>query len=58
MLFDRQIQILVAEKQFVLYNIYKTNFARISPGIVIKGAVIINAGGGGGDISKLMVNFS
>ena len=34
MLFDRQI--LVAEKQFVLYNIYKNNFARISPGIVFK----------------------
>jgi hypothetical protein len=36
MLFDRQIQILVAEKQFVLYNIYKNNFARISPGTVFK----------------------
>jgi hypothetical protein len=36
MLFDRQIQIFVAEKQFVLYNIYKNNFARIIPGIVFK----------------------
>ena len=36
MLFDRKIQILDAEKQFVLYNIYKNNFARISLGIVFK----------------------
>ena len=36
MLFGGQIQILFAEKQFVLYNIYKNNFARISPGIVFK----------------------
>jgi hypothetical protein len=33
---DKYKIILVAEKQFVLYNIYKNNFARISPGIVFK----------------------
>jgi hypothetical protein len=31
MLFDRQLQILVAEKQFVHYNIYEINFDRIKP---------------------------
>jgi hypothetical protein len=36
MLFDRKIQILVAEKQFVQYNIYKNSFDEISPGIVFK----------------------
>ena len=30
MLFDRQLQILVAEKQFVHYDIYKNNFDRIN----------------------------
>ena len=29
MLFDRQLQILVAEKRFVHYNIYKAKFDRI-----------------------------
>ena len=31
MLFDRQLQILVAEKQFVYYNIFKTILTELSP---------------------------
>jgi hypothetical protein len=31
MLFDRQLQILVAEKQFLYYNICNNNFDRIKP---------------------------